>query len=146
MADDTRFQGDWNANKGYLQLMIDYMAMGGQFCIQEQTWQEYKTCRELYKLTKGVIDEKITLQAKEDLDSIRVMLRPKNIDTRTMEGQSIAAYKVEDAEAKLEEVEVAIISGVHARGLILPKKEKAKGVKQLWEEYDLNDNNTNETS
>ncbi len=141
---DNQFQGDWNANKGYLQLMIDYMAMAGQLCIQEDAWRQYRTVREIYKLTNGVIDDSVAGEAKSKLDQVKDLLRPKNIDTRTAEGQSMMKNKAEQAETQLEEVEVALIAAIHKANLILPKKEQRKGVKQLWEEYGLDDDNSEE--
>jgi hypothetical protein len=144
MAEDSRFQGDWNANKGYLQLMIDYISIAGQYNINEDIWHQYKTTRQLYKITNGVIDPKVTEEAGLELDAIKRDLDPKDVDRRTPEGQSVIQNRKEEAELKLEKVEMALIANIHKNNLILPKKMQQKGIRQLWEEYGLEDDNNTE--
>jgi hypothetical protein len=144
MPDDSRFQGDWNANKGYLQLMIDYLALAGQSAIGDDHKVLYKTIREVYKLTKGIIELGVSDKAKADLDLIQPKLWPKNIQPGTMEGKSRAENLKEEAWTMLEEVEVSLIGAIHKANLIMPRKQQQKGLKQLWEEYGIDDNNTEE--
>jgi hypothetical protein len=148
MAEDqSRFQGDWNANKGYLQLMINYIALSGEYSISEDIWHEYRVVRQLYRITKKVIDPKVTEKAGQELKVIRDKLRPTHIDTRTQEGKQALSNMQEDAEEKLEQVEMDIISNIHDNNLILPKKQHQKSLNKLWEEYGLeDDNNTEEAS
>ena len=143
---DNQFQGDWNANKGYLQLMINYIALSGESSIQNKIDQEYRVVRQLYKITCGVIDSAISNSAKEELDKIKAKIFPKNIDMTTQVGKSTYTIQMESAEMDLEKVEISILSNVHKLGLILPKKKGQKGIKQLWEEYGLEDGDNAEES
>lgn len=146
MVDESRFLGDWNANKGYLQLMIGYIAMAGEYSMTEDGKSLYKAIRELYKITKGIIDPKISEQAKQDLDLTRPKLWVKNVDSHTSEGISHIQNRYEEAWENLEQIEVSLIGAIHKANLIMPRKEKQKGIKQLWEEYGLDDDNTEEAS
>jgi hypothetical protein len=132
MAEDARFQGDWNANKGYLQLMINYLALAGEYGIQEDGRGIYKAVRELYKLTKGLIDLNTSRSAKADLNKIRSKLWIKNIDPSTLEGQNLIKNRYEEAWEELEEVEVLLIEAIHKANLVMPRKQQQKGIKQLW--------------
>jgi hypothetical protein len=145
MAEDTKFEGGWNANKGYLQLMIDYIALSGQYNINEDVWHEYLTVKQLYKITNHVVDQDVTAQAKIDLKEVKDKLRPKGINPNTSEGQSLIHNRKEEAEDTLEKVEMALIANIHKNNLILPRKQQQKGMKQLWEEYGLDDDNTEGT-
>jgi hypothetical protein len=145
MADEqSRFQGDWNANKGYLQLMINYIALSGEYSITEDIWHEYRVVRQLYRITKKVIDPKVTESVGKILKEIRLQLRPTHIDTRTQEGRQALSNLQESAEERLEQVEMDIISNIHDNNLILPKKQNTKSLNKLWEEYGLEDDNNPE--
>ena len=149
MDNNPQFQGDWNANKGYLQLLINYMAASGEYDVDGWLWREYKVIRLIYRITSGVIDADVTLKAKEALDKIKNKLQPTNIDPNAIDSQEaknlISNYNSE-AEAELEAIAILLISNIHKNNLILPKKQKSKGIKQLWEDYGLDDDNTEGTS